>query len=97
MTTEWAWTHGEWWSMAHHLRVAAATYDEDADVARKDAPHSRLVEQFAAQAKQAREMADAIEERLHDSGGSIPTEALLDPDPTKWRASEGINYDGGSE
>lgn len=59
--TEWAWSHSEWLSMANHLRVAAARYDSDAQVT---VTMPRLRDQFMAQAKQARAMAAAIEERI---------------------------------
>jgi hypothetical protein len=63
-----AWTSSEWCSVAHHLRVAAARYDDDAAVAREaavkpgGAAQYRLVDQFVRQAQQARAMAQTIEE-----------------------------------
>lgn len=58
MTKTWT---GLWQSVAHHLRVAAQRYDDDT-LATKATP--RLSEQFAAQAKEAREMAQVIEDHL---------------------------------
>lgn len=61
----WTWTNSEWLSMVNHLRVAAVRYDEDAAIT---ATMPRLRDQFAAQAKQAREMAAAIEARVEGGG-----------------------------
>lgn len=51
----------EWHSVAHHLRVAATRYDVDAQTMEEE-KQSRLADTFREQAKQARTLAEQIEE-----------------------------------